>query len=126
VIRIEKTSETIQMYFIRSVMSIVIAIVFTFIDFIFPHMIKAFEVSDSYYINKLIYSPILIFLALTFIKNKDIYYKSALQSVAVALVLQLRYVFYYNLLFNVVVTLSHIVILYVLIVAYNDLKNKEW
>jgi hypothetical protein len=112
----------------------VVAVVaaFTFFDYLVHTLVggEVAAVPSFYYTHKIvfasIYAIVLVFLLDRF-KINNLFVKSAIFAVVITLLLQLRYLFFYNYsaFFHEVVIPSHILILFIVSSVYFSFEAKQ-
>ena len=112
-------------WLVNLIITIVTLTFFIGVDWIF-HKYPLFNVQNVYFVNKLIYFPIIYFVLLSFfdiIKLKN-YMLIFIISAVTVIVLQIRYFFIYDVIFNVIVMIVHYVLIeiptYIMFKNYKD------
>ena len=106
--------------FLASLISaIIIIILFTAIDYL-VHQIDIFKVPFIYFINKLWIGTLLLtfFSIVTIFLRKMPVVRAFINSLLITLLLQIRYFYSYELLFNILIPLTHFIELFILLFIY--------
>ena len=103
----KRLKQTIEL----AVKSFIIVLAFTAIDYLF-HTLPAFTVPSYYFPNKILFGTAYLFLALYLMPKKfGVIMKTIIATAVTVLLLQIRYLFIYNLKWNAGVMLAYLVIL---------------
>jgi len=86
-----KSKQTLKKVLIAFVIVLLIILLFAFVDFLI-HLLKAeYSVPSYYFRNKIIFGTIIGLVAYYFVRNQKLFLKSLIFSLAVSILLQIRY-----------------------------------
>ncbi len=100
--------------------SAAVVIVFTILDYFFHSSNLAFNVPGMYFINKLLFGFVFLFVLFNFFSRLNLLVKSAITS----FLLELRYLLIYPFVTNLIFLVFHFLVLAALIYCYEKLVEK--